>query len=345
MRFYNKQHKYYCGIDLHTKTMYVCIIDQEGTILVHQNLKAEPESLSKSIAPYLPDIAIAAECIFTWYWLADFCALHQIPFILGHALYMKAIHGSKTKNDRIDSQKIALLLKSGMLPQAYTYPAEMRATRDLLRRRMHFTQFRAELIAHIQNTRHQCNMPDFYQKIAYKSNRKGIVELFDEPSVQKNVQCDFEVMKTLDQTIADIELFITQQVKEHNPNDYVILQSFPGIGKVLALVILYEIHDINRFPKVQDFASYARLIKPRKESAGKTYSGSNRKIGNRFLKWAFSEAAILLIRESDEIKKYHQSLKNKHGKAKALAILAHRTGRTVYFMLKNKQAFDMKRFI
>jgi transposase len=345
MRFYTKQHKYYCGIDLHTKTMYVCIIDQEGTILVHQNMKAEPESLQKSITPYLSDLVIAAECIFTWYWLADFCALHKIPFILGHALYMKAIHGSKTKNDRIDSQKIAFLLRAGMLPQAYTYPAEMRATRDLLRRRMLFTQFRGQLLAHIQNTKHQCNMPDFYKNIAYKANRAGIVELFNDPNVQKNVQSDLDVMKTLDQTIPDIESFITQQVKEHNPNDFMILKTFPGIGKVLALVILYEIHDINRFPTVQDFASYSRLIRPRKESAGKSHAGGNRKIGNRYLKWAFSEVAILLIRESDEIKRYHQSLKNKHGKATALAILAHRAGRTVYFMLKNKQAFDMKRFI
>jgi transposase len=325
--------------------MYVCIIDHEGTILVHQNLKAEPKSFQKCISPFLPDIAIAAECIFTWYWLADFCAMHQIPFVLGHALYMKAIHGSKTKNDRIDSQKIAALLRGGMLPQAYIYPAEMRATRDLLRRRMHFSHLRSELISHIQNTKHQCNMPDFQRNISYKANRNNIVEKFHDPTIQKNVECDLQTVKILDRMIADMELYITHKVKEQNPNDFLILQSFPGIGKVLALVILYEIHDINRFPTVQDFASYARLIKPRKESAGKTYSGSNRKIGNRFLKWAFSEAAILLIRESDEIKKYHQKLKNKHGKAKALAVLAHRTGRTVYFMLKNKQAFDMKRFI
>lgn len=188
-------------------------------------------------------------------------------------------------------------------------------------------------------------MPDFQRNISYKANRNNIVEKFHDPTIQKNVECDLQTVKILDRMIADMELYITHKVKEQNPNDFLILQSFPGIGKVLALVILYEIHDINRFPTVQDFASYARLIKPRKESAWKTYSGSNRKIGNRFLKWAFSEAAILLIRESDEIKKYHQKLKNKHGKAKALAVLAHRTGRTVYFMLKNKQAFDMKRFI
>ena len=114
---------------------------------------------------------------------------------------------------------------------------------------------------------------------------------------------------------------------------------------MLALVILYEIHDIRRFKTVQYFASYARLINPKKESAGKSYAGSNRKIGNAYLKWAFSEAAILLIRDSDRIKEYHLKLKNKHGKAKAIAILSHRLGRAVYYILKNKEAFDMNKFL
>jgi len=258
---------------------------------------------------------------------------------------MKAIHGSKTKNDRIDSHKIAALLRAGMIPVAYVYPAEMRATRDLLRRRMFFKHKRSELLGHIENTRHQYLLPVFYKKIAYKSNRKGIAERFPNPSTQKSIQTDLDLLTVYDQKITELELFVTHHARQHNPNDHFLLKTIPGVGKVLALVILYEIHDISRFPTVQDFASYARLIKPRKESAGKTYSGSNRKIGNAYLKWAFSEAAILFIRESDDIKEYHLKLKNKHGKAKAIAILSHRLGRAAYYILKNKQAFDMKRFL
>ncbi|NIS07197.1 MAG: IS110 family transposase [Candidatus Dadabacteria bacterium] len=124
-------------------------MNQAGKTLYHYNLPAHPQSLLSVIKPYLPDIAIAVECIFTWYWLADFCLENNIPFVLGHALYMKAIHGAKTKNDKIDSQKIAMLLRAGMIPMAYVYPAEMRSTRDLLRRRMHFVHKRSELLAHI----------------------------------------------------------------------------------------------------------------------------------------------------------------------------------------------------
>jgi transposase len=109
MRFYTNQHRYYCGIDLHARSMYVCVLDSQGEILLHRNMNCSPELFLKAIAPYREDLAVAVECIFTWYWLADLCSQHNIPFVLGHALYMKAIHGGKAKNDKIDAHKIAVL--------------------------------------------------------------------------------------------------------------------------------------------------------------------------------------------------------------------------------------------
>ncbi len=119
MRFYTQQHQYYCGIDLHARSMYVCLLDQSGEILLHRNMRANPEAFLKAVAPYREDLVVAVECIFTWYWLADLCRREGIRFVLGHALYMKAIHGGKAKNDRIDALKIATLLRGGMIPQAY----------------------------------------------------------------------------------------------------------------------------------------------------------------------------------------------------------------------------------
>jgi transposase len=113
--------------------------------MLHRNMKTNPETFLKAIAPYRDGLVVAVECMFTWYWLADLCADEGIPFVLGHALYMKAIHGGKAKNDKIDSHKIAVLLRGGMLPKAYVYPATMRATRDLLRRRMHLAHKRGTL--------------------------------------------------------------------------------------------------------------------------------------------------------------------------------------------------------
>jgi transposase len=345
MRFYTKQHKAYCGIDLHARTMYLCILNQDGEILLHHNMKTSPAMFLKAIAPYREDLVVAVECIFTWYWLADLCAQEQIPFVLGHALYMKAIHGGKAKNDKIDSQKIAVLLRGGMLPQAYVYPAEMRATRDLLRRRLHLTRKRAALLAHIQNTNSQYNLPEIGKKIAYKANREGVAERFPDPAVHKSVEIDLALIDFYDQVLRDVELTIVQTAKQHDAQTLYRLQSVPGIGKILSLVLLYEIHDITRFPRVQDFVSYCRLVKCAKESAGKRYGISGAKIGNSYLKWAFSEAAVLFLRNNPAGQKYLARLEKKHGQGKALTVLAHKLARAVYYMLKRGIAFDMHKFL
>jgi hypothetical protein len=128
MNFYTHQHKHYCGIDLHARAMYVGILDQHGTKLVHKNLPTTPEAFLRVSAPYREEVVVAVEGMVTWYWVADLCAKEGIAFVLGHALSMKAIPGGKAKNDTIAAHKIAVLLGGGMMPQASVYPAEMRAT-------------------------------------------------------------------------------------------------------------------------------------------------------------------------------------------------------------------------
>jgi transposase len=345
MRFYNAQHPFYCGIDLHARSMYVCILNQDGEIMLHRNMKASPETFLKAITPYREAMVVAVECIFTWYWLADLCAQEGIPFVLGHALYMKAIHGGKAKNDKIDAHKIAVLLRGGMLPQAYVYPAEMRATRDLLRRRMYLTRKRAELLAHIQNTNSQYNLPEIGKKLAYKANRDGVAERFPDPAVQKSMEVDLALLGYYEPLLRDLELHIVKAAKQHDAHTLYLLQTVPGIGKILSLVLLYEIHDIQRFPRVQDFVSYCRLVKCAKESAGKRYGTAGAKIGNAYLKWAFSEAAVLFLRDNPAGQKYLTRLEKKHGQGKALTLLAQKLGRAVYYMLKRQKAFDMDRFL
>jgi transposase len=345
MRFYTTQHQFYCGIDLHARTMYVCILNHAGEILVHRDMKASPETFLKAIAPYRADLVVCVECIFTWYWLADLCARENIPFVLGHALYMKAIHGGRAKNDRIDAQKIAVLLRGGMLPQAYVHPAEMRATRDLLRRRMHLLRKRAELLTHIQNTNSQYKLPEIGKKIAYKANRTGVAERFPEPAVQKSIEVDLALIDHYDRLLRDMELAVVKTAKQHDANTLYLLRTVPGIGEILSLVLLYEIHDIQRFPRVQEFVSYCCLVKCAKESAGKRYGTSETKIGNAYLTWAFSEAAVLLLRANPAGQKDLARLEKKHSKGKALTVLAHKLARAVYYMLQRKTAFDLPTFL
>jgi transposase len=280
--------------------MYLCILDAQGEILLHRNFKAEPESFLKAVAPYRDDLVIAVECIFTWYWLADLCAEEGIAFVLGHALYMKAIHGGKAKNDRIDARKIAVLLRGGMLPQAYVYPKAMRATRDLLRRRNHLMRKRADLLAHIQNTASQYNLPPLGARVDRKGERQQIPAHFPDPVVRRSIELDLALIAHYDQLLKTLEQELALMAKAHDAFAYHLLRSIPGVGRILTLVLLYEIDDIHRFPRVQEFLSYARLVKAQKSSAGKVLGHSGKKIGNAHLKWAFSEAAVLFLRGNPE---------------------------------------------
>jgi transposase len=138
MRFYNHSHAFYAGVDLHARSMFTHILDHDGNTVFEADLPASPDAFRNAIAPYRAALVVGCECMFSWYWLADLCEDDEIPFTLGHALYMRAIHGGKAKNDRIDAAKIAGLLRGGMFPMAYVYPRAKRDTRDLLRRRCFF---------------------------------------------------------------------------------------------------------------------------------------------------------------------------------------------------------------
>jgi len=324
--------------------MYLCIINREGDIVLHRNMRTKPDIFLRAIKPFREDLVVAAECMFAWYWLADLCEDEGIPFILGHALYMRAIHGGKSKNDKIDSHKIAALLKGGLIPQAYVYPRKKRATRDLMRRRNHFMRKRAELLAHTQNTASQYNM-DPLGRIAKPLNREGLVERFDSPCVQMSIAANLDMVEAYDRVIAVLEQDIIQSAKAHDPGAYALLKTIPGVGRIIALNLLYEIENIDRFPRVQNFASYSRLVKCAKESNGKKYGTAGKKIGNAHLRWAFSEAAQLFLKGNEPARKYMEKIVSKHGKGKALSILAHKLGRAVYFMLKNREGFELNRFL
>jgi transposase len=282
--------------------------------------------------------------MFSWYWLADLCESEGIEFVLGHAYYMKSIHGGKAKNDRIDSEKIADLLRSGHYPLAHHCPHEIRAVRDLMRRRTHLVHIRAELLGHIQITNHQYNLPAFEKAISKRGNRDELLEHFPDPVVRKNVEADLATVNHLHTTICALEVYIRKRAKIQDPQTYHLLKSINGVGDILALTLMYEIIDVCRFPSVQQFCSYGRLVKCAKESAGKKMGFSGTKIGNPHIKWAITEASVIFKRNSDKAKHFVDRLEKKHGKGKSMSILAHKLGRAIYFMMKRKDAFDEEYF-
>ena len=173
---------------------------------------------------------------------------------------------------------------------------------------------------------HQYNLPTPKARLNYRCNREGIAEKLSDPSVFESVSSDIELAGFYDRLIKDLELFLTRKAKLHDAGNFFRLRSIPGVGKILSMTMLYEIHDIARFERVQNFASYARLVKCERASPGKRLGTGGAKIGNVHLKWAFSEAAVLFLRANPPAQRYVEKLRRKHGKAKAISILAHKLG-------------------
>jgi len=307
----------------------LCVLNQAGAVLLHRDLKAAPGPFLKAIAPYREDVVVCVACLFTWYGLAALCTQEGIPCVLGHALYLKASHGGQAKNDRIAAPKIAVLLRGGMLPQADVYPAAMRATRDLLRRRRPLMRKRAARRAPSQHTHSQYNLPEISQTLAYKANREGVAERLLAPAVHKSLEVDLPLISQSDRLLTDLELALVQTAKAHAAPTFYRLRSIPGVGTILALVLLEEIHDMHRFPRVPAFVSSGRLVTCAKESAGKRYQTSGKKSGNAYLTWAFSAAAVLFRRNNPAGQTYLARLVKKPGTGQALTVLAPQWARAV----------------
>ena len=293
MQFANIDTEYYCGVDLHSRTMYVTVMDRLGNINFRRNIENHFAIFKGFLHSFLPSVAVGVESTYNWYWLADGCHKAQIPFYLGHALYMKAITGGKKKNDKIDSKTLANLMRTNFFPLAYAYPKEMRSTRDLLRRRNYYVALRAAANSHIQTIFAQDAILDINGiDVKRKTTRSTLAERLSDSDLQLTVACDLEVMKHLDKVILKLEKQIRQQAIHHDSKAFEILQTTPGIGDILSLTILYEIHTINRFHSVQQLASYSRVVRCERTSAGKFTGGGNPKIGNPYLKWAFNQIII-----------------------------------------------------
>ena len=230
-----------------------------------------------------------------------------------------------------------------MLPQAYVYPAEMRATRDLLRRRTPLRRTRAELFAPVQNTNSQYTLPEIGKKIAYKANREGVAERCDDPAVQKTMAIDLELITSYDQRRSDLELFILTTAKQHDAQTLYLLQTVPGIGKILRLVLRYDMHQIDRFPRGQDcrviLSTHQGCESIRRETFGHC-------LGTR---WATPTSHGPLLKRPHSScagtslgKSLGPSWRKSLTKAKPCSILAHTLARAVSVMRKRTTAFDLE---
>jgi len=349
MKYYTSTTEFNCGIDLHARQMYVCVMDRQGKKLVHTNVKNNDFSFFlKLIEPYKHDLTVCCECMFGWYWLADACQAAGLTFVLVHALYVHLIHAGKSKNDRIDSEKLTHLLRSNLIPPAYVYPADKRPLRALLRQRISFVWSRSERLARINS--HQLALNRTPAKQTRRTRdlwEERLLAAEDHPLRQIALKNELAMVRHFDHQIFQLEEELQRQTKQVACREYALLQTVPGIGENLGLTLLYEIGNIERFPTVKDFLSYCRLVKGTVASAGKIKGLRGAKLGNPYLRWAFGEAAVIAKRDHSRIGPLAQRLEERMGgnKFKANTVVAIKLARAVFFMLKNKTVFDPDRLV
>jgi len=346
MRLYQTATEFNCGVDLHARQMYVCVVDKEGKVLVHRNIKDNDfEFFLKLVGPYRHSLTVCSECCFCWYWLADACEEAGIPFVLAHALYLRSIQADKKKNDRVDSEKIAHLLRTNMIPYAYVYPREMRPLRSLLRRRLAYVWHRSELLGWQTCGLIAQGLPEVEVQSRPRDRwEQQLMERHTNEHLKLLVETDLSLVREYDRQIDRLERTIMAAARKDRWKDLHVLLSVPGIGKVLAMTLLYEIGDINRFNRHQEFCSYSRLVKGSVESAGVIKGMRGGKMGNGYLKWAMKEAVLVAKRSHPDVRALAQRLEKRHGRQTANAVLAHRLARAIFYMLKHGMTFSMAMF-
>src|SRR5262249_33813925 len=267
------------------------------------------------------------------------------PSARGRPGARKPSHGRSTNAARHDAQAIARLLRGGNFPLAYAYPKERRGRRDLLRARLRLVRQRAELYGHVHTARRQANLPPVSSEVKYKSKRAAVTADIVAPFVRRRVATHLALLAPLDTTIGRLEAEIEQAAQEHYPTELAVLQTTPGVGLVLSLTILLEIDTTDRFATRQPFCSYARLCGAVQGSAGQRVGPGNARAGNAWLKWAFSEAAVLSAQKDERLGRLLERLASRLGKAQALSALAHKLGRAFCHMLHTKEGFDSNRCV
>jgi hypothetical protein len=284
--------------------MDVCSLSQDGEVVRHRQRPARPDAWLKALAPSRAGLVIAVECLFPWSGLAALCAHAGRPFVLGHALSRNALQGGKAKNDKSDAQNSAVRLRGGLLPQAYGYPAQRRAPRALLRRRLPLRRHRAERLAHLQHPKSPSHRPAIGPPLAYQGHRDGVAARFPEPAAPQSVEGDLARRDHEERLRSAVKLPIVRTAQQPKAHALYRRQSVPGLGKMLSWVLRSEIPASTRFPRGQDCVASCRGLQWAKAAAGKRYGTTGAKLGTADLKGAGSEAAVRCLRTHPAGHKY-----------------------------------------
>lgn len=333
--------KLYSGIDLHSNNSVVSVLDEEDRVVAEKRLNNDLELILGFLGPHLKSIrGVVVESTYNWYWLVDGLMDAGLKLHLANTAAIQQYNGLKHTDDRHDARWLAHLLRLGLLQEGYIYPREQRAIRDLARKRAQLVRQRTMNILSVQNmvTR------ETGRSISANEIKKVINGQKQWPAhspLGLAIGAHLRVLRTLEEQIGALESAIVESAR--GTDEYRALLSVAGVGKVLGFTILLETGDIHRFAGPGNFSSYSRCVDSKRLSNGKKKGENNAKNGNRYLAWAFVEAANFAIRYYPQVKRFYERKKAKRNAVVAIKAVAHKLARASYYVMRDRVPFDINK--
>ncbi|MBM4141857.1 MAG: IS110 family transposase [Nitrospira sp.] len=334
--------KTYGGIDLHSNNNYIGILDEDDRKVLQKKLPNELSEVLKVLKPYKKKIeGIVVESTFNWYWLVDGLMGNGYKVHLANPSAIKQYEGLKHSDDARDAFHLAQLLKLSILPEGYIYPKEERPVRDLLRKRSQLVRQRTMNILSFKNLASRNLGKQIPGNEIKRLKEEEVEDLFQQEHLTIAGKANIATIRFLTERIKEIEKAVLKKAKLRV--GYKNLLTAPGIGTILALTIMFETGDVARFPEAGNYVSYCRCVRSSRISNGKIKGEGNSKNGNKYLSWAYVEAANLSIRNYIYVRRYYQRKMAKTNNVVAIKAVAHKIARACYYMIKNREVFNPKR--
>lgn len=322
----------YAAFDLHSSNSYLGIVEENGKRTFKRRLRNEPEMIRETLEPFKTDIVgIVVESTYNWYWLVDFLMEEGYRVHLANPSQIQKYSGLKHSDDEDDAFWLAEMLRLKILPEGYIYPKEHRPLRDLLRKRGHLVRLRTSLIVSLQNILAR-NVGRKMKTNALKALKEDRVTplLAGNDDICLAGRVSKEAIDSLTKQIRAIEVVVEKKIALRKPYD--LLLSMPGVGRVLALTIMLETGSIDRFKKVGNYVSYCRKVPSGRFS-------NNKKNGNKYLSWAYAEAAEIARRLDTEARAYHDRKRRRTNTPIAYGALAHKLARAAFYIMRDEVPF------
>jgi transposase len=332
--------KLYGAIDLHSNNNVTVLIDEQDQVVYQKRLANDLSLMTQQLSAYRDSLqGIVVESTFNWYWLVDGLMEEGHRIHLANTAAIQQYEGLKYTDDQSDARWLAQLLRLGVLPQGYIYPKHQRAVRDLLRKRGQMVRQRTANLLSIENLFSRNTARSMSANRIKALDSKQVDDLVANPDLALAIKANLSMLHCADEQIEILEKTVIERVKLKP--EFRLLKTVPGIGHILALTIMLETGEITRFPSVGDYASYCRCVGSKKISNGKKKGSGNTKNGNKYLAWAYIEAANFAVRFSAKIKSFYQRKKSKTNGIVAIKAVAHKLCRACYYIMKDQVAFDV----